>query len=94
MTGTNDSILVYGATGVQGGAVLDRLRTDGHSVLAQTSTPDYSDALEATGVDVAVARLDDPDALVAASEAASQVVLSLPQGYSSEAVRQERHRHG
>ena len=86
-TATNEPVLVYGATGVQGGAMLERLLGSGYAVRAQTSSEEHADALEDRGREVALATLDDPDALRTASEGAAAVVLTLPQGYPSDAVR-------
>jgi len=86
-TTTTEPVLVYGATGVQGGAMLERLLGNGYAVRAQTSSEEHADALEDRGREVALATLDDPDALRTASEGAATVVLTLPQGYPSDAVR-------
>lgn len=82
----DETILVYGATGVQGRAVLERLLDD-YVVYAQTSNVEHTDALENRGAEVALAAFDDHDALRDANKSVSRVVLTLPQGYPSDDVR-------
>ena len=88
---TDDLVLVCGATGVQGGATLEWLLGDGYAVRAQTSSEEHADALDDRGAEVALATLDDPDALRTASEGVATVTLTLPQGYPSDAVRRFGH---
>ena len=88
---TDDLVLVCGATGVQGGATFERLLGDGYAVRAQTSSEEHADALDDRGAEVALATLDDPDALRTASEGVATVALTLPQGYLSDAVRRFGH---
>ena len=90
-TAADDPVLVCGATGVQGGATLERLLGDGYAVRAQTSSEEHADALDDRGAEVALATLDDPDALRTASEGVATVALTLPQGYLSDAVRRFGH---
>ena len=90
-TAADDLVLVCSATGVQGGATLERLLGDGYAVRAQTSSEEHADALDDRGAEVALATLDDPDALRTASEGVATVALTLPQGYPSDAVRRFGH---
>ena len=86
-TESDEAVLVYGATGVQGEGILEQLLDDGHTVRAQTTSPERTDTLEQRGVNPVVATLDDHDALRAANESVSKVVLTTPSGYPSETVR-------
>src|ERR1700676_3435319 len=63
-------ILVTGATGLQGGAALRRLRERGFSVRALTRDPDQPKARALTGPGTEVVRgnLDDQDSLTRALE--------------------------
>lgn len=58
-------VLVTGATGFIGGHVVERLRQDGHRVraLVRNAKASTARALAASGVDLAEAGFEDPDAL-------------------------------
>jgi uncharacterized protein YbjT (DUF2867 family) len=62
MTNT-DKILITGATGVVGGAVLDRLRTAGVELRALTRDETKAQALRERGIDAAVGDLLEPETL-------------------------------
>jgi uncharacterized protein YbjT (DUF2867 family) len=76
-----DMILVYGATGTQGGPIADQLLTQGRRVRVITRERTRAGHLAARGADVVVADLGDRDSLAAANEGVDQVVLQLPLQY-------------
>lgn len=71
----SETVLVLGATGTQGGAVVDHLLEDEVTVYALTRNPDGDAArsLEANGAEVVEGNLNDTDALEAAMEAVDGV---------------------
>jgi uncharacterized protein YbjT (DUF2867 family) len=71
------TVLVAGATGQQGGAVVDALLARGHGVRALTRRPDSpaAKALTARGVEVFAADLEDASSVVAAAKGASSAFL-------------------
>ena len=76
-----DRILVYGATGTQGGPVAAQLLAAGRRVRVITRNGVRADHLAARGAEVAVADLGDPESLAAANEGVHKVVLQLPLQY-------------
>jgi uncharacterized protein YbjT (DUF2867 family) len=73
--------LVTGATGKQGGAVVDALLTRGHQVRALTRNPaaPAANRLRERGVEIAVGDLTDHDSLVRAARGADAVyAMSTP----------------
>ncbi|MEU4624823.1 NAD(P)H-binding protein [Actinoplanes sp. NPDC023801] len=78
------TVVLHGATGTQGRAILQRLLAAGHDVRAVTRRPrpDTDPAVQAV-----VADLLDLDALVAAYTGADAVVVQLPLDFSADAVR-------
>lgn len=77
----DDLILVYGATGTQGGPVADELISEGRRVRVITRDRARAAHLAARGAEVAEADLGDPDSLAAANEGVDRVVLQLPLQY-------------
>src|SRR5437879_5532506 len=74
-------VLVTGATGKQGGAVVEALLTRGHQVRALTRNPASSAAnrLREQGVEIAVGDFTDHDSLVRAARGVDAVyVMSTP----------------
>ncbi len=71
-------IAVLGATGSQGGPVLEALLATGHKVRALGRTPAKLAALAERGVDTRAVDLADPDALTHALSGASAVFAHLP----------------
>ncbi|TAX72523.1 NmrA/HSCARG family protein [Rhizobium leguminosarum] len=71
------SVLVTGATGQQGGAVVRALMTRGHRVKAITRRPDSDGAkrLTAAGVQVVAGDLDDAASVAAAAEGVDAMFL-------------------
>jgi uncharacterized protein YbjT (DUF2867 family) len=79
------TVVVHGATGTQGAAIVRRLRAAGHRIRSVARNP-------RAGADPAVepfpADLLDLDALVAAYAGADVVVIQLPLNFAADAVRQ------
>jgi uncharacterized protein YbjT (DUF2867 family) len=71
-------ILVCGATGTTGGAVLRQLRGDQRALRAMTRSPESAQRLRAEGVEAVVADLDDPGSLAAALEGVDAVYVANP----------------
>src|SRR5882757_11000804 len=85
-------VLVTGATGNQGGAVVEALLTRGHQVRAMTRNPASPAAirLRGQGVEIAVGDFTDHDSLVRAARGADAVyAMSTPmeQGADKETVQ-------
>ncbi|NUW34208.1 NmrA/HSCARG family protein [Nonomuraea sp. SMC257] len=72
MTLTNKTVVVVGATGLQGRAVTRHLLHDGWRVRALTRDPDgaHARALARAGAELVRARMEDADSLTAAAEGA------------------------
>ncbi|WP_030462327.1 NmrA/HSCARG family protein [Kitasatospora sp. NRRL B-11411] len=87
-TGT---IAVFGATGQQGGAVVDALLHHGARVRALVRDPqsDRAQALAARGVELAAVRTDDPASLAAALAAVEGFSFMTPEANSLEEVEAE-----
>jgi uncharacterized protein YbjT (DUF2867 family) len=87
-TGT---IAVFGATGQQGGAVVDALLARGARVRALVRDPgsDRARALAARGVELSIFRIGDPAALVAALEAVDAFSFMTPDGQNPEMIAEE-----
>jgi uncharacterized protein YbjT (DUF2867 family) len=88
------SVLVTGATGLQGGAVARRLLRDGHRVTALTRKPDSVPARDLAGLGgrLVTADFDDPDSLAGAF-AGVDVVFAMgtpleagPEGETRQAI--------
>jgi NAD(P)H dehydrogenase (quinone) len=85
-------VLVYGANGAQGGAIAIRLRQEGFAVRGVVRDPSRSIALQRAGIEVAVADLDDGEALRRANAGVDAVLLTLPLEWNVEtAVRWAKH---
>ncbi|GAA2291740.1 NmrA family NAD(P)-binding protein [Streptomyces atrovirens] len=87
-TGT---IAVFGATGQQGGAVVDALLDHKARVRALVRDPqlDRAQALAARGVELAAVRADDPASLAAALAAVEGFYFMTPEANSLEEVEAE-----
>ncbi|MBX4173691.1 NmrA/HSCARG family protein [Streptomyces geysiriensis] len=87
-TGT---IAVFGATGQQGGAVVDALLDHKARVRALVRDPrsDRAQALAARGVELAVVRADDPASLADALAAVEGFYFMTPEANSLEEVKAE-----
>ncbi|MFI5910201.1 NmrA family NAD(P)-binding protein [Dactylosporangium sp. NPDC051541] len=85
------TVVVFGATGQQGGAVVDGLLARGARVRALVRTPesDKARALAARGVELTAFRIDDPAAQVAALEAAGAFSFMTPDSSSPAEIEDE-----
>jgi uncharacterized protein YbjT (DUF2867 family) len=70
-------ILVTGATGTTGGAVLDELLGRGVAVRGLTRSPERAEQLRARGADAAVGDLSDPASLARAFAGVERVYLAV-----------------
>lgn len=76
---TKPTILVTGATGKTGGAVVDQLLAQGFPVRALVRSPGgRAEALRSAGAEIAVADLFDPDQLVAAMRGTQRAYYMAP----------------
>ena len=87
-TGT---IAVFGATGQQGGAVVDALLDRGARVRALVRSPesDRARALAARGVERATVRIDDPASVVTALEAVDAFYFMTPEANGLKEIEEE-----
>ncbi|WP_367123674.1 NmrA/HSCARG family protein [Streptomyces phytohabitans] len=85
------TIAVFGATGQQGGAVVDALLDHKARVRALVRDPqsDRAQALTARGIELAAARTDDPASLAAALAAVEGFYFMTPEANSLEEVEAE-----
>lgn len=90
-TQTNGMIAVFGATGQQGGAVVDALLDHQALVRALVRDPqsDRAQALAARGVELATIRTDDPASLAAALKAVEAFYFMTPEANNLEEVETE-----
>lgn len=91
VTRENGTIAVFGATGQQGGAVVDALLARGSRVraLVRTRESDRAQALAARGVELSTVRIDDPASTVAALEAVDAFYFMTPEANSPEEAEDE-----
>ena len=80
-TRTRKQVLVYGANGVRGGAVVRRLLGDGYAVRAIARDPGTSPWRSRAGVGTVAADLDDLASLERANAGMDAVVFHLPLVY-------------
>lgn len=85
---TKDKILVYGAGGVQGGAVARKLLEEGYTVHTIVRSKDKADQLQEQGITAFVGDLSDAGSLTSAHEGVCKVFLLLPVDYDPERNRQ------
>ena len=90
-TQTTGTIAVFGATGQQGGAVVDALLDHKARVRALVRNPqsDRAQALAARGVELAAIRTDDPASLAGALTAVEAFYFMTPEANSLEEVETE-----
>ncbi|WP_406182180.1 NmrA family NAD(P)-binding protein [Streptomyces canus] len=90
-TQTTGTIAVFGATGQQGGAVVDALLDHKALVRALVRNPqsDRAQALAARGVELAAIRADDPASLAAALATVEGFYFMTPEANSLEEVEAE-----
>lgn len=74
----NKKVLVTGATGFQGNAVVQALLTNGFSVKALVLADENTSGLESRGVEIAVGNFEDKESLKNAFQDVHHVVLSFP----------------
>jgi len=88
---TTGTIAVFGATGNQGGAVVEALLDHGATVRALVRNPlsDRAQALAARGVELAAIRTDHPATVVAALTAVEAFHFMTPEANSLEEVEAE-----
>jgi NAD(P)H dehydrogenase (quinone) len=80
------NVLVYGANGVQGGAISRELVEQGFQVRAAVRSAARAAPLRARGVELAVLDLGDPETLHASHHGIDAVVLTLPLEWESATV--------
>ncbi|QTL51222.1 SDR family oxidoreductase [Priestia aryabhattai] len=85
---TKDKVLVYGAGGVQGGAVARKLLKEGYTVHTITRSSDKAAQLQEQGITAFVGDLSDAESLTSAHDGVSKVFLLLPVDYDLEHNRQ------
>lgn len=90
-TQTTGTIAVFGATGRQGGSVVDALLDQQAPVRALVRDPqsDRAQVLAARGVELAGVRIDDPASLVAALTAVEAFYFMTPEANSLDEVETE-----
>jgi uncharacterized protein YbjT (DUF2867 family) len=81
---TKDKVLVYGAGGVQGGAVARKLLNEGYTVHTIVRSLDKAAELQKQGITAFVGDLSDADGLTSAHDGVSKVFLLLPVDYDLE----------
>ena len=81
MASENELILVYGATGQQGGPVARRLLEEGRRIRVLTRNADHAESLSEAGAEIAVGDLEDPASLEAAGKGANKVFFHVPLGF-------------
>jgi uncharacterized protein YbjT (DUF2867 family) len=74
----NETVLVYGATGMQAGPVARRLLEAGYGVRVLSRDPAKAEAPRARGATVVEGDMGDPASLRAASEGVDKVFLLVP----------------
>ncbi|MEV8228422.1 NmrA/HSCARG family protein [Streptomyces sp. NPDC079167] len=91
VTRENGAIAVFGATGQQGGAVVDALLARGARVRALVRTPESgrARALAARDVELSTVRIDDAASTVAALEAVAAFYFMTPEANSLEEIEEE-----
>lgn len=85
---TKDKVLVYGAGGVQGGAVARKLLQEGYTVHTIVRSKDKAVQLQEQGITAFVGDLSDATSLAAAHEGVGKVFLLLPVEFNLERMRQ------
>ncbi|WP_138754178.1 SDR family oxidoreductase [Paenibacillus sinopodophylli] len=85
---TKDSILVYGAGGVQGGAVASKLVEEGHTVHTIVRSSDKAAQLQEQGITAFVGDLSDAASLIPAHQGVNKVFLVMPVDYDLERNQQ------
>ncbi|GGG67975.1 SDR family oxidoreductase [Paenibacillus radicis (ex Gao et al. 2016)] len=84
---TTKRVLVYGAAGVQGGAVAEKLLQAGFEVHAFARTEEKAELLRSKGIQAQQGDLNDYESLLQAHQHADIVYLQLPVDYRPELAR-------
>jgi uncharacterized protein YbjT (DUF2867 family) len=87
MSEAKKKVLVYGAAGVQGGAVAKKLIEDGYEVYAIARTNDKASQLRSAGIHPVIGELGQLDSLVQAHANIDMVYLQLPVDFHLPQVR-------
>lgn len=80
------NVLVYGANGVQGGAIARELVEEGFQVRGAVRSAARAAPLRARGIELAVLDLGDPETLHAPHDGVDAIVLTLPLEWDSGTV--------
>ena len=84
MASQDGLVLVYGATGQQGGPVARQLLEAGRRTRVLTRNPDRAESLREAGAEVAKGDLGDPASLEAASEGVEAVFFHSPLEFNTD----------
>jgi len=84
MNDKNKTILVFGATGVQGGAVLRKLREEGAAVRVVVRDPMKAEAFRKQGIEAVTGQLNDAESMARAMRGVNKVFFHLPLEYDPE----------
>ncbi|WP_141506143.1 SDR family oxidoreductase [Paenibacillus luteus] len=87
MSEAKKKVLVYGAAGVQGGAVAQKLIKDGYEVYAIARSKDKESQLRSAGIHPVIGELGQLDSLVQAHANIDIVYLQLPVDFHLSQVR-------
>ena len=82
-------VLVFGASGYIGSAVIAELRDHGHEVIAQTTRAETAEALNAAGYQTLTATMQEPDGWMEQA-LNSDVIIQLADSFDSNADKYER----
>ncbi|MDQ0063044.1 SDR family oxidoreductase [Paenibacillus harenae] len=85
---TKEKILVYGAGGVQGGAVARKLLKEGYAVHTIVRSSEKAAQLQKQGITAFVGDLSDAGSLTPAHDGVSKVFLLLPVEFNLERIRE------
>lgn len=85
---TKDKVLVYGAGGVQGGAVARKLLKEGYTVHTIVRSAEKAALLQEQGITAFVGDLSDAGSLAPAHDGISKVFLLLPAEFNPERISQ------
>ncbi|MCM3748579.1 NmrA family NAD(P)-binding protein [Paenibacillus pasadenensis] len=88
MSENKKNVLVYGATGVQGGAVARKLVEAGYQVSALARTEEKAEQLRSAGIRAVIGELGNPQSLATAHDGIHIVYLQLPVLFNLDQVRQ------
>ena len=81
MTQKKKKVLVYGASGIQGGAIAEKLVEMGHDVRTVIRNLNHKSRLEQKGIYVYQGDLNNRESLLEANKGVEQIVLLIPVNY-------------